>query len=99
MSELQCLNSLHFHRTSHTSSQDDDDELRSISGYLYAVGGHDGIVYLKTVERYDPVTNEWTFVASMGARRGGVGVATLGGCLYATGGYDGTSNLSTSGKN
>lgn len=69
-----------------------------ISGYLYAVGGHDGIIYLKTVERYDPVTNEWTFVTSMGARRGGVGVAALGGCLYATGGYDGSSNLSTSGK-
>ena len=69
-----------------------------VAGYLYAVGGHDGIIYLKTVERYNPVTNEWTYVASMGARRGGVGVATLGGCLYATGGYDGTSNLSTSGN-
>ena len=68
-----------------------------LSGYLYAVGGHDGIIYLKTVERYNPVINEWTYVASMGARRGGVGVATVGGCLYATGGYDGTSNLSTSG--
>ena len=68
-----------------------------LSGYLYAVGGHDGIIYLKTVERYNPVINEWTYVASMEARRGGVGVATLGGCLYATGGYDGTSNLSTSG--
>ena len=67
-------------------------------GYLYAVGGHDGINYLKTVERYNPETTEWTCVASMGARRGGVGVATLGGCLYATGGYDGASNLSTSGK-
>lgn len=69
-----------------------------ISGYLYAVGGHDGINYLKTVEKYNPETNEWTCVASMGARRGGVGVATLGGCLYATGGYDGTSNLNTSGN-
>lgn len=54
--------------------------------------------YLKTVEKYNPETNKWTCVASMGARRGGVGVATLGGCLYATGGYDGTSNLNTSGK-
>lgn len=69
-----------------------------VLGYLYAVGGHDGINYLKTVEKYNPETNVWTCVASMGARRGGVGVATLGGCLYATGGYDGTSNLSTSGN-
>lgn len=68
------------------------------SGYLYAVGGHDGVNYLKTVERYDPERNEWTYVASMGARRGGVGVAALYGRLYATGGYDGTSNLSTSGE-
>ncbi|KAK3738174.1 hypothetical protein QZH41_019677 [Actinostola sp. cb2023] len=66
------------------------------SGYLYAVGGHDGVNYLKTVEKYDPERNEWTYAASMGARRGGVGVATLHGRLYATGGYDGTSNLSTS---
>ena len=62
------------------------------------MGGHDGINYLKTVEKYNPETNAWTCVTSMGARRGGVGVATLGGCLYATGGYDGTSNLSTSGN-
>jgi len=73
-------------------------QLFYILGYLYAVGGHDGITYLKTVEKYDPETNAWTSVASMGARRGGVGVATLGGCLYATGGYDGTSNLNTSGN-
>ena len=62
------------------------------------MGGHDGINYLKTVEKYNPEADEWTCVASMGARRGGVGVATLAGCLYATGGYDGTSNLNTSGN-
>ena len=80
-----------LHRLSHLM-------LYYVLGYLYAVGGHDGINYLKTVEKYNPATNAWTCVASMGARRGGVGVATLGGCLYATGGYDGTSNLSTSGN-
>ena len=29
---------------------------------LYAVGGYDGQHYLKDVEAYDPINNEWTKV-------------------------------------
>ena len=29
----------------------------ALGGKLYAVGGHDGSDYLKSVESYDPVTN------------------------------------------
>jgi len=29
---------------------------------LYAVGGYDGQHYLKDVESYDPINNEWTKV-------------------------------------
>ena len=33
---------------------------------------------IQTVERYDPVREEWSMVASMNKRRCGVGVAVLG---------------------
>lgn len=55
---------------------------------LYAVGGRDGGSCLRTVECYDPYTNKWTSCASMGKRRGGVGVAVMNGYLYAVGGHD-----------
>lgn len=44
---------------------------------IYAVGGLDDATCFNTVERYDPETNLWAFVASMEIPRGGVGVATL----------------------
>uniref|UniRef100_A0A3Q3X9D1 Kelch-like protein 20 n=1 Tax=Mola mola TaxID=94237 RepID=A0A3Q3X9D1_MOLML len=66
-----------------------------LGGYLYAVGGQDGVSCLNIVERYDPKENKWTRVASMSTRRLGVAVAVLGGFLYAVGGSDGTSPLNT----
>ena len=44
---------------------------------LYAIGGYDGICNLSSVEFYDPDTNQWTLVASMGAHEGVVGVGVL----------------------
>ena len=38
---------------------------------------------LSTVERYDPVADEWTTLAQMGSNRDLVGVCALGGMLYA----------------
>jgi len=32
---------------------------------LYAVGGYDGQHYLKDVESYDPINNEWTKVQNV----------------------------------
>ena len=49
----------------------------------------------RTVERYDPQSDEWTEVASLKSPRGGVGVATLGKHLYAAGGNDGSASLQT----
>ena len=31
-----------------------------LDGYLYAVGGQDGVSCLNHVERYDPEENKWT---------------------------------------
>ena len=66
-----------------------------LDGFLYAVGGQDGVSCLNYVEKYDPESNKWSKVANMTTRRLGVGVAVLNGCLYAVGGSDGTSPLNT----
>lgn len=50
-----------------------------LEGPIYAVGGHDGWSYLNTVERWDPQSQQWTFVASMSIARSTVGVAALNG--------------------
>lgn len=50
--------------------------LAVVNGQLYAVGGFDGTAYLKTIEGYDPETNQWKLCGCMNYRRlgGGVGV-------------------------
>lgn len=47
-------------------------------GKLYAVGGYDGSSRqcLSTVEEYDPVTDQWCYVADMSTRRSGAGART-----------------------
>ena len=60
-------------------------------GFLYAVGGYDGASRqcLSSVERYNPVSNEWQLVSDMTVKRSGAGVGVLGDYLYAVGGHDG----------
>lgn len=36
-----------------------------MGGRIYAMGGHDGVRYLNSVEAYDPATNQWTSVATI----------------------------------
>jgi kelch-like protein 20 len=69
-----------------------------LEGFLYAVGGQDGVQCLNHVERYDPKENKWSKVAPMTTRRLGVAVAVLGGYLYAIGGSDGQCPLNTGKK-
>jgi len=49
-----------------------------LEGPMYAVGGHDGWSYLTTVERWDPQTKMWSYVAAMSTARSTVGVTVLG---------------------
>ena len=49
------------------------------SGYLYAIGGFNGQTPLKTVERYSPVTGQWSQVADMNEQHYGVGVGVMNG--------------------
>lgn len=60
---------------------------------VYAVGGHDGWIYLNSVERWDACSRTWTLVAPMSGARSTCGVAALRGRLYAAGGRDGCACL------
>lgn len=44
---------------------------------LIAVGGYDGVQYLKTVEKYDAEKNEWTPLAPLNYNRAGACVVTV----------------------
>lgn len=67
-----------------------------LNQHIYAIGGHDGQSYLNSVERYDPLTNQWnsTDVQPTSSCRTSVGVAVLDDTIYAVGGQDGVSCLS-----
>ena len=52
-----------------------------LNGFLYAVGGHDSPAVtnpnqsrMTCVERYDPLTDEWTMVASLSTGRDAIGI-------------------------
>lgn len=51
-----------------------------LKGFLYSVGGYDGASRqcLSSVERFDPVKNEWELVCDMTVKRSGAGVGVLG---------------------
>ena len=49
-----------------------------LGGHIYVVGGHDGNVPLSSMERFDPLVNEWTVQPNMSFGRDCVGVAVVG---------------------
>lgn len=64
--------------------------------FLYAVGGFDGNMHLRSVERYDIIADKWyKDVADLKFERTSVGLVTLNDRIYAIGGQVGTnvSNL------
>ena len=67
----------------------------ALGGFVYVVGGYDGIRQLNSIERYDPEKNSWKLVCPMMYRRSALGVAMMDGHLYAIGGYDGDGFLSS----
>lgn len=62
-----------------------------VSGCVYAVGGFNGSLRVRTVDCYDPMMDRWTGVSSMQDRRSTLGAAVLNGLLYAVGGFDGST--------
>ena len=65
--------------------------LAVLNGFLYAVGGYDGVARqcLNSVERYDSEADEWSPVEPMTQRRSGAAVAVLENMVYAIGGHNG----------
>ena len=45
----------------------------AVGDQLFVCGGFDGISSLDTVEKFDPMTNSWTLVASMTKNRSAAG--------------------------
>ncbi|XP_018410015.1 PREDICTED: kelch-like protein 10 [Nanorana parkeri] len=66
-----------------------------LNGYVYLIGGFDGIDYFNSVSRFDPVSNIWQQVAPMNCKRCYVSVTVLNNCIYAMGGSDGNMRLSS----
>lgn len=64
-----------------------------MGGMVYAVGGFNGSLRVRTVDSYDPVKDQWTSVANMQDRRSTLGAAVLNGLLYAVGGFDGSTGM------
>lgn len=77
----------------------------AVGGKIYAIGGvtallggisggNVSLIYLDTVEVYDPGSDSWTTAAPMPTPRGGLGAADPGnGMIYAAGGLDATGSL------
>ena len=60
-------------------------------GCIWAVGGFNGSLRVRAVEKYDPIEDSWTSGPVMEARRSTLGAAVLKGQLYAVGGFDGST--------
>ena len=62
-----------------------------MGGIVYAIGGFNGSLRVRTVDSYDPAKDQWACVSSMQDRRSTLGSAVLNGLLYAVGGFDGST--------
>ncbi|MEQ2214582.1 hypothetical protein XENOCAPTIV_013164 [Xenoophorus captivus] len=64
-------------------------------GFVFVVGGHNGVSHLSSIERYDPHQNQWTACRPMNEPRTGVGSAIVDNYVYVVGGHSGSSYLNT----
>lgn len=62
-----------------------------MAGKVYAVGGFNGSLRVRTVDVYDGMRDQWSSIPSMQERRSTLGAAVLGDLLYAVGGFDGST--------
>ena len=56
-----------------------------VGNSLFVIGGNDGTSFLNSCERYDPLTNKWSYVPPMSRPRAGIGAAVVDGILYVAG--------------
>ena len=55
-----------------------------LNGCIYVIGGSDDFLRegLKTVEKYNPLTNDWQVVTPMRMGRGALGMYCMFVCMY-----------------
>lgn len=58
-----------------------------LNGYIYAMGGHNGVERLRSMERYDPCKNQWTLLQPMIVRRSDAAACRLNGKIYIFGNF------------
>ena len=60
----------------------------ALNGYIYAIGGHDGLqnLGLNSVEKYDPERDQWEFVEPMDEQRCFASAAVVGNKILVVGG-------------
>jgi N-acetylneuraminic acid mutarotase len=79
----------------------------SANGQIYVLGGQEingtkdsvTMVTMDSVERYNPLTDKWTFEPSMPTSRVGLEAVTVGNKIYALGGQMFTGGLVALDKN
>lgn len=57
--------------------------LASICGRIYAIGGFNGSLRVRTVDLYEPNLDQWFPAPDMETRRSTLGVAVLNNYIYA----------------
>lgn len=70
----------------------------TVGSHLYAIGGFNGVSWLRSMERYDPLTNQWTLLTPMSVPRSSFGTTVWNGRIYVIGGSDGIHLLNTAEK-
>ncbi|KAM9439693.1 kelch-like protein 10 [Clarias gariepinus] len=66
-----------------------------LNGFLYCIGGYDGVNYFNSVRRFDPITRVWTEVGPMHSCRCYVSACVLDDRIYAMGGFSGMQRFDT----
>jgi len=74
----------------------DGAALVSVHGCLHVLGGHDGMQYLSSAERFDPRRGVWDTLPPMQERRYRASAAVVAGQVHVFGGYDGRIYLNSS---
>ncbi|RUS89374.1 hypothetical protein EGW08_002894 [Elysia chlorotica] len=74
-----------------------------LDGHIYAMGGFEGpprnpsgvinSPRLRSAERFNPLTNQWTLIANMRERRSDASATSLNGEIYICGGFNGSECL------
>jgi len=54
---------------------------------IYAIGGFNGRTRMNSVERYDPLTNQWEMCPAMVHQRSDASACSLYGRVYVAGGF------------